>query len=338
MAMLQGMLAEDLASISSAVDLSLFDGKRVLVSGGAGFLGSWLSDALLLGGARVFCVDDFSSGTGSNVKYLLKNKQFSLRKMDIVAGRGLRGSYDFVVHLASRASPVDYQKHPVHTLQANSQGTKNMLDMAEKSNAVFLYSSSSEIYGNPSVVPTPEDEWGTVNPTGVRSSYDEGKRFGEALCMAYYRSVGVNIRVARIFNTYGPRLRQDGPYGRVVLRFLVQALDNKPITVFGDGSQTRSFCYVTDTIGGLVGLLTTPKAKGEVFNIGNTQEITVLDLAKEVIELTGSKSEIVFKPLPQDDPPRRCPAISKADKVLGWKPTVSLSSGIERTIAWLKGA
>ena len=236
--------------------------------------------------------------------------------------------------MAGHASPDEYQAHPIETLQTSASGTFAMAELARKNDATLLFASTSEVYGDTAIIPTPETYWGNVNPIGPRSCYDEGKRFAEALLMAYAKQYGLDVRVPRIFNSYGPRLREDGLYGRAMSRFILQALTNQPITVYGNGKQTRSFCYVTDTVTGLLLVTTTPKAKGEVINIGNAQEKTILDLATKIKENTRSNSEIIFHPLPKDDPKRRCPDTTKLEKLVEWKPIVNLQEGLNKTIQW----
>jgi len=317
-----------------------FNGKKVLVSGAAGFLGSWLVDVLLQAGAEVYGVDNFASGLKRNIENALKNRNFHFYEADVsstLPDEILREDLDFVFHLASRASPFEFEHYPLEIIDSNTTGTRRMLEIARKSNARFLFTSTSEIYGQPNVVPTPETYWGYVNTIGPRSCYDESKRLGETITMAYHRQYDLDVRIVRIFNTYGPRMRADGIYGRVVPRFVTQALTGKPITVFGDGKQTRSFCYVTDQIRGILKLMLSNRAKGHVVNIGNPDEITILSLAKIVKELTGSDSRIEFHPLPPDDPPRRCPDVTKAKDLLGWEPRVKLKVGLKRTIEWFRG-
>jgi UDP-glucuronate decarboxylase len=236
--------------------------------------------------------------------------------------------------MASHASPEEYQTHPIETLRTSALGSSHMAELARKKDATMLFASTSEIYGDAEVVPTPETYWGNVNPIGPRSCYDEGKRFAEALFMAYHKQYGQDVRVARIFNSYGPRLREDGLYGRAVSRFIKQALANAPLTVYGDGKQTRSFCYISDTLTGLVLLTINERARGEVVNVGNPQEITILQLAKKIEKLTKSRSTLTFHPLPKDDPKRRCPDTRKIRKLLGWMPKMSLEQGLARTIEW----
>jgi UDP-glucuronate decarboxylase len=248
----------------------------------------------------------------------------------------MKGKPNCIFHLASHASPEEYQVHPIETLRASSLGSIGMAELARKGDAALLFASTSEVYGDAEVVPTPESYWGKVNPIGPRSCYDEGKRFAEALFMAYHKQYGLNVRVARIFNTFGPRLREDGLYGRAMSRFIIQALAGKPITVYGDGAQTRSFCYVTDTVTGLMLLSTSEKPKGEVVNIGNVQEVTILQLAEKIKALTKSRSQLTFHLLPKDDPRRRCPDTRKMEGLLGFKPKVGLEEGLARTIEWFR--
>jgi len=303
---------------------------RVLVTGGAGFLGSWLCELLVRRGYEVTCLDNLSSGRLRNVKHL--EGKIEVVEGDVVDPPPL-GRAEIIFHLASRASPVDFREHALEILAANSIGTLRMLQLAERWGARFVFASSSEVYGNPLQHPQREDYWGNVNPIGLRSCYDEGKRFGEALCMAYHRKKGVDVRIARIFNTYGPRMRKDD--GRVISNFVVQALEGKPLTVYGDGTQTRSFCYVRDLVEGLL-RLGEADVSGEVFNLGNPQETTILELAQIVKRLTGTNSEILFLPKPPDDPQRRKPDISKARKLLGWEPKTSLEEGLRKTVEHFK--
>jgi UDP-glucuronate decarboxylase len=312
--------------------------KSVLVTGGAGFIGSWLCDTLVSFQCSVMSLDNYSTGLKRNIDHLLREKNFTFDEVDISAAlkTDLNKRYDVILHFASRASPEEYQLHPIETLLANSQGTQNMLELARRRDATVIFASTSEVYGDAEQIPTKESYWGNVSPNGPRSCYDEAKRYGEALCFAYLRQYDLDVRIVRIFNTYGPRIRADGAYGRVVSRFITQALKHYEMTVFGDGMQTRSFCYVTDTLKGILKIACTSKSKGEVINIGNPHEISVIELADEVKRLIGSRSQIVHKPLPKDDPRRRCPDVSKALQVLGWRPTVDLSDGLTRTIKWFK--
>jgi dTDP-glucose 4,6-dehydratase len=298
--------------------------------GGGGFLGSHVCDRLLDRGDQVVCVDDFSTGRPENVAHLSEHPGFTLVEADVSESLPVDGPISGLLHLASPASPPDYLARPLATLAVGSEGTRRGLELAEHHGARFLLASTSEVYGDPEVHPQTEAYWGYVNPVGPRSVYDEAKRFAEALTMAHHRERGTNVGIARIFNTYGPRLRPDD--GRVVSNFLFQALRGEPLTVYGDGSQTRSLCYVADEVGGLVALLDA-EITGPV-NIGNPDEYTVLDLAQVVIDLTGSGSTIVHLPLPLDDPTRRRPDISLARSALGWEPTTGLKEGLAKTAAY----
>jgi dTDP-glucose 4,6-dehydratase len=308
--------------------------SHIVVTGGAGFIGSHLCEALVRRGDSVTCIDNFSSGSRANVADLAGSERFSLVEGDVIqAAAGVDGPVDAVAHLASLASPVDYLAHPLETLAVGSCGTEEVLLLAQAHNARFVFASSSEVYGEPLVHPQREDYWGNVNPIGPRSVYDESKRFSEALSAAYHRTLGTNVGIVRIFNTYGPRLRAGD--GRVVSNFIVQALSGRPLTIYGDGSQTRSLCYVDDLVKGLVIMLGSD-VLGPV-NLGNPSELTVLDIAALIIRLTGSASELVFKPLPEDDPTRRRPDIARAREVLGWEPSISPEDGLQRTIDWFRG-
>jgi dTDP-glucose 4,6-dehydratase len=300
-----------------------------VVSGGAGFLGSHLCDYLLEKGHRVICVDNLDTGSLQNIEHLHNSDEFLFVNHDVTAPFFIDERIDFVFHLASPASPIDYLRLPLHTLKVGSYGTHNMLGLAKFKRARFLIASTSEVYGDPQVHPQPETYWGHVNPIGPRGVYDEAKRYAEALVMAYHRQQGVDTSIARIFNTYGPRMRPHD--GRAIPTFVRQALENKPLTVFGDGSQTRSFCYVDDEIRGLYLLATS----GEHLpvNIGNPHEMTLLELAEAVVRVTGSKSEIVFEALPVDDPQVRQPDITRARQVLGWEPEIELDEGLKRLLA-----
>lgn len=310
--------------------------KTVFISGGAGFIGSWLCDTLIQLGSDVICMDNFSSGLKKNISPLLKNDHFRFMDHDISKPVTLHRKIDIVMHLASRASPFEFDKFPIEILKSNTIGTLNALEIAKKNNAKFLFTSTSEVYGDAEVVPTPETYTGKVNPVGIRGCYDEAKRAGEALSMAFLRQHDTDIRIARIFNTYGPRMRSDGYYGRVVPRFIHQALRNEPITIFGDGNQTRSFCYITDQVKGLLTLAVSDVAKGEIINIGNPEEITVQRLGELVKDILGSTSCFEFRPLPPDDPRRRCPVITRADQVLGWQPEIPVYTGLEKTIRYFR--
>ena len=308
------------------------EGKRILVTGGAGFLGSWICNVLVEQQARVICMDNLVSGLKFNISHLLKEQNFKFVQHDITKPFYSDENIDAVMHLASRASPFEFKKYPISILKANTLGIWVALGIAKEHNAKFLYTSTSEIYGDAKEIPTTESYRGNVNPVGARSCYDEAKRAGESFSIAYMLEENLDVRIARIFNTYGSGMRAEGVYGRVVPRFIEQALSNKPITIFGDGTQTRSFCYVTDQVEGLLKLAFSEKAKGEVINIGNDEEITILELAKLVKDLTNSSSEIVFEELPEDDPARRKPNITKAKKVLGWHPKVGLEEGLRRMV------
>jgi len=330
------LIIEHISRILDELDIEFLKDASVLVTGGAGFIGSWLCDVLVKAEARVTCLDNFSTGLNENIVHLLNEKGFKLIKLDVEFLNDAVGRFDFILHLASRASPEEYQKHPIETLTVNSLGSFKVIEQALKSNATVLFTSTSEVYGDAQVIPTPESYWGNVNPTGPRSGYDEGKRFSEALFTAYHREHGLDTRILRVFNTYGPRLRADGIYGRVISRFILQALQNQPLTVYGDGTQSRSFCYITDTVLGILKALTNKQARGEIINIGNTHEIKILHLAEKIRKLTGSKSKIVFQPLPPEDPKRRCPDISKAKRLLNWQPEDLLEEGLNKTIEWFK--
>lgn len=306
--------------------------KNVLIAGGAGFIGSHLCDRLIEDGERVICVDNLITGSRSNIEHLLENESFTFIEHDIINPLEVKESLDFVFDLASPASPVDYMNHPIETLLVGSAGTKNTLDMAREKNAGFLFTSTSEVYGDPLVHPQTESYWGNVNSVGPRSMYDEAKRYAEALTMAYHCTYGVDTRIIRIFNTYGPRMKVND--GRVVPNFISQALHTDPLTVYGDGKQTRSFCYISDMIDGLLALA--ESGIHEPVNVGNPTELNMLDLAEKIVELTGSKSELTFKPLPVDDPRTRQPDISKAKDLIGWWPKVSLDEGLGLTVAWFK--
>jgi UDP-glucuronate decarboxylase len=331
--MIDDIIREDIEKIESAVKGDLFEGKKVLITGGAGFIGSWLCDVLIDFGAEVTAVDDLSTGRLRNIDHLTRHPKFEFVQCDAGTFQS-KDRIDFILHLAAHASPEEYQTHPIETLQASSFGSANIAELARKNDAAVLFASTSEVYGDAEIVPTPEGYWGKVNPIGPRSCYDEGKRFAEALFMAYYRQHGLNVRIPRIFNTYGPRLREDGSYGRAMSRFIMQALTDSPITVYGDGTQTRSFCYVTDTVTGLLLLTTCDTAKGEVVNVGNSQEISILELAERIRRLTGCTSSLSFHQLPKDDPKRRCPDTTKLRKLARWKPETSFEDGLTRATKW----
>jgi len=302
--------------------------KKILITGGAGFIGSHLTERLVKEGNEVTILDNFLSGKKENLKEL----KVKIIKADISQKIPFL-EFDEIYHLASLASPVFYQKYPIETILTNSLGTYNLLLLAKEFNSKILFTSSSEVYGNPLQHPQKEEYWGNVNPIGVRSCYDESKRIGETLMMDFHREYGVEIRIARIFNTYGPKMNLND--GRVVPNFIKQALKNEPITIYGDGKQTRSFCYISDTIEGLIKLMDSDYV-GPV-NIGNPKEITILELAERTKKLTNSKSEFVFKELPKDDPIRRCPNITRAKEILKWEPNIGLEEGLEKAVNWFKG-
>ena len=304
--------------------------KRVLITGGAGFIGSFLCERLLEAGATVLCVDNFFTGTRMNVSHLIGHPRFELMRHDVCFP--LYVEVDEIYNMACPASPVHYQFDPVQTTKTSVHGAINMLGLAKRVKAKILQASTSEVYGDPVIHPQPEEYWGNVNPIGPRSCYDEGKRCAETLFFDYYRQHALRIKVARIFNTYGPRMHPND--GRVVSNFIVQALKGEDITLYGDGSQTRSFCYVDDLVRGLIGLMETPDNVTGPINIGNPNEFTIRQLAENVIDLTGSKSKLVFRPLPQDDPKQRRPDITKARDVLKWEPSVELRDGLSKTIAY----
>jgi dTDP-glucose 4,6-dehydratase len=309
------------------------DGGRVvrtLVTGGAGFLGSHLCDALVATSHSVVCIDNLSTGCATNIEHLAPCPTFSFIEGDVLDSIDIEGVFDYVIHLASPASPFAYLDNPIFTLRTGSEGTRNVLDFAKAKSARFVLASTSEVYGEPVVHPQPEAYWGNVNPVGPRSVYDEAKRYAEALTTAYRTSCGVDAGILRIFNTYGPRMRPDD--GRVVSSFIDQALNCKPLTVFGDGTQTRSLCYVDDLVRGILAMLDSEEP-GPI-NLGNPVELSVLAIAKLVLELVGSPSRIELHPLPQDDPTRRRPDITRARDRLGWNPQVSVREGIARTIEW----
>ncbi|WP_457936823.1 UDP-glucuronic acid decarboxylase family protein [Mesorhizobium sp. 10J20-29] len=306
--------------------------KRILVTGGAGFLGSHLIDRLLDLGHEVICVDNLFSSTKRNIDHLHANPRFEFMRHDVCFP--LYVEVDEIYNLACPASPIHYQHDPIQTLKTSVHGAINMLGLAKRLKCPILQASTSEVYGDPVIHPQTEDYWGNVNPIGPRSCYDEGKRAAETLFFDYHRQHALPVKVARIFNTYGPRMhRQDG---RVVSNFIVQALLGQPITIYGDGSQTRSFCYVDDLLDGLMRLMVSPPDVTGPINIGNTREYTILQLAEMIVEITGSRSEIVRLPIPQDDPRQRQPDITKAREVLGWEPTVPAQQGLERTVAYFR--
>ena len=305
---------------------------RTLVTGGAGFLGSHLCDKLIGEGHEVICMDNLSTGNIDNVSHLMGNESFCFVKYNVTEYIHVKGTLENIVHFASPASPFDYMEMPIQTLKVGSLGTHKALGLTKEKKARFLLASTSEVYGDPLVHPQPEDYYGNVSPIGPRGVYDEAKRFAEAITMAYHRYHGIDTRIARIFNTYGPRMRMKD--GRVVPAFVCQALKGEDLTVFGEGNQTRSFCYVLDLIEGIYQLLMSEEVNP--VNIGNPKEMSVLEFAREIIRITGSKSKIVYRALPQDDPKVRQPDITKIKRVLGWEPRVSLEEGLKKTIMYFK--
>ncbi|GMV53641.1 MAG: SDR family oxidoreductase [Chlorobi bacterium] len=307
--------------------------ERILITGGAGFLGSHLCSQLVADGCHVICLDNFITGSAENIQHLIGNPQFEIVQYDVTNYLYVPGKLDAVLHFASPASPIDYLKLPIQTLKVGSLGTHKALGLAKAKGATFLLASTSEVYGDPLVHPQPESYWGNVNPIGIRGVYDEAKRFAEAMTMAYQRFHNLDTRIVRIFNTYGPKMRVDD--GRAIPAFVSQALRGEPLTVFGDGSQTRSICYVDDLVDGIIRLLrssiTTP------VNIGNPDELSMAELATEIVQLTGSKSTITFTELPMDDPKVRKPDITVATQSLGWQPTVSRTEGLRATIRYFRG-
>lgn len=306
--------------------------KKVLITGGAGFIGSHLCEKLLKEGYRLICMDNLITGKKENIARFLNNPDFKFFQHDVSKYIDIEEDLNYILHFASPASPIDYQLYPIQTLKVGSLGTHNSLGLAKAKKAKFLLASTSEVYGDPLVNPQTEDYWGNVNCIGPRGVYDESKRFAEAIALAYHRTHKIDTKIARIFNTFGEKMRKDD--GRAIPNFITQALNNLPLTVYGDGSQTRSFCYVDDLVDGIYKLMLSEV--NEPVNIGNPNEITILELAKEVIKLTGSKSKIVYKTLPRDDPKVRCPDISRAKKILDWKPNTDLELGLIRTIDWFK--
>jgi dTDP-glucose 4,6-dehydratase len=308
--------------------------RRVLITGAAGFIGSHLSDRFLAEGCDVIGMDNFLTGNPDNIAHLIGHPHFTFIHYNVTQYIHIPGPVDLVLHFACPASPVDYANLPIQTLKVDSLGTLHTIGLAKAKGSRYVFASTSEVYGDPAVHPQREDYWGHVNPVGPRSVYDEAKRFSEAMAMAYQRVHGVDVRIARIFNTYGPRMRLHD--GRVVPNFIVQALRGEEITVFGDGSQTRSFCYVDDLVEGIFRLSTTENLSGEVINIGNPEERRIVDFARLIRDLVGSSSTIGLKPLPEDDPRQRCPDIGKAERLLKWRPRVVLEEGLARTVAWFR--
>jgi len=316
------------------------ENKTFLVTGGAGFIGSWFCDILNEFNANIICVDNVISGSQKNIEHLRNNNNFKFVEKD-VCEFDTKQKIDFIVHMASIASPLVCQAHPIKTLDANVIGIKRMLELAKRNEINgLLFTSTSEVYGDPleEMLPTPETYYGFVNSFGPRCMYDEGKRCAEAYCYSFFNKFRLPIRIARIFNTYGPRLDIKSPskYGRVVIKFIYQSLNNQPFTIYGDGTQTRSFCYINDQIIGLFKLLLTPKMDGKIINIGSDHEITILELAKRIKKLNNSISDFTFSPLPKDDPKRRRPNIIKAKQLLKWEPIINLDDGLKRTVEWVK--
>ncbi len=307
---------------------------KSLVTGGAGFLGSHLCDRLVQEGHAVICMDNILTGRRENIEHLMTQKYFTFVQYDVTKPIEIEGPLDYILHFASPASPKDYEKHPIHTLKVGALGTYHALGLAKAKGAVLLLASSSEVYGDPEVNPQPESYWGHVNPIGPRSVYDEAKRYAEAITMAYHRAHDIGVRIARIFNTYGPRMRLTD--GRALPNFITQALNGESLTVYGGGSQTRSFCYVSDMVEGIYRLLRS--GENEPINLGNPDEVTIVQLAREIVEVTGSQSDIIFQPLPQDDPKVRRPNIGRAKNLLGWEPRVSRPEGLKQTIPYFQAS
>lgn len=308
--------------------------ETILVTGGAGFIGSHLCESLLNEGYKVVCLDNLITGKRRNIEGLENNENFKFIEADVTKNLELDFKFNYIFHLASPASPIDYQNHPEETLLANSVGTLNVLNLAKNMNAKVLVASTSEVYGDPLVHPQKETYWGNVNSFGARSNYDESKRFAESASYVFLKKYGLDIRIIRIFNTYGPKMQVND--GRVVSNFINQAIKNESITIYGDGTQTRSFCYVSDLVEGIKKAMFTEFTKGEVINLGNPEEYTMKDFAQKIKEMTNSNSEIVFKDLPPDDPKQRQPDITKAKELLGWEPKVSVEEGLQKTIEYYK--
>ncbi len=308
--------------------------KKVIITGVAGFIGSHLADRFVKEGYYVIGIDNFLTGNPDNIKHLENNENFHFIEKDLGKEYNFEIETDIILNFASPASPVDYFQKPIETLRVNAIGTLNMLKLARKTNAVFVQASTSEVYGDPQVHPQKEDYFGNVNPIGPRSVYDEGKRYAEALSMAFYREFGVKVKLIRIFNTFGPRMKIDD--GRVIPNFINQAIRNKPITIYGDGTQTRSYCFIDDLVEGIYRVTITQGIEGTVINLGNPEEYTILETARIIKELTHSRSEFKFLPALQDDPKRRCPDISRAKNVLKWEPKISFREGLKKTIEFFK--
>jgi len=309
---------------------------RILVTGGAGFVGSHLCERLLAEGHEVICLDSLITGRKDNIAPLLHHHAFTFVLRDVTEPFFVEGWLDAVLHFASPASPKDYLQHPIHTLKVGGLGTYHALGVAKAKGAIFMPASTSEVYGDPEVNPQPETYWGHVSPVGPRSVYDEAKRYAEAMTVAYHRAHGIRVRIPRIFNTYGPRMRLND--GRALPNMMSQAVRGEPVTVYGDGSQTRSFCYVSDLVEGIYRLLLDPSRELLIVNLGNPEEVTLGQMAQEIIQITGSKSEIVFQPLPEDDPRRRCPDIRRAREILGWEPQIARLEGLQKTLPYFREA
>ena len=309
---------------------------RVLITGGAGFLGSHLCDRLLAEGHEVICIDNLRTGRKENIAGLLARRDFAFLQQDVTEPFFVEGKVDAVMHFAIPASPKDYLEHPIHTLKVGGPGTYHALGLAKAQGAVFILASTSEVYGDPEVNPQPETYWGHVNPVGPRSVYDEAKRYAEAMTVAYQRAHGLRTRILRIFNTYGPRMRLND--GRALPTLMGQALRGDPLTVYGDGSQTRSFCYVSDLVEGIYRLLLISDPAPLLLNLGNPEEVTLRQLAQEILEISGSRSQVVFQPLPEDDPKRRRPDVHRAQQILGWAPRVARREGLQKTLAYFREA
>jgi nucleoside-diphosphate-sugar epimerase len=308
--------------------------KNVLITGAGGFIGSHLCDKFIENDFHVIGVDNFITGSPKNIKHLYEEKKFEFIKHDVTIPINLNKKIDLILHFACPASPVDYLNYPLETMKVNSIGTLNMLEIAKKANSRYIFGSTSEIYGDPSVNPQYESYWGNVNPVGPRSVYDEAKRFSEAITMSYFRECGLDTRIIRIFNTYGPRMKAKD--GRVIPNFITQTLNSARITIYGDGTQTRSFCYIDDLVDGIFQISTKNNLKGEIMNLGNPEEYKIIELANLILRKLSSESQIIFKSLPEDDPKQRCPDISKALKLINWEPKTSLESGLDKTIRFFK--
>jgi len=332
--LIDNIIEEDLQKLDNDTPNGL-EGRRILVTGGAGFIGSWIADCLIRKKAIVTVLDDFSTGQSGNLDHLLDGPHFKVLKIKAEDLERGNETYHYILHLAGRPAPDDFQKHPVETALPSSLGSYRVLELARKCDATAFFASSSEVYGQADVIPTPETYFGSLNILSPRACYDESKRLGEAFFLAYHRAYGLDVKIARIFNTYGPRLRSDGLYARAVSRFIAQSLAGDDVTVYGDGSQMRSFCYVTDTVAAILKMVNL-KGLNTPLNIGNPVEVTILEVAQKIIQLTTSKSRIVFGPLAPDDPKRRCPDISAASSFLAWNPKVSLDRGLELTVQWFK--